>query len=116
MTDLAATLASITRPRLLIRAARHGVEDYRRPRDLKRILRSEVLPGPVVAVSRLMEMEAQHDDRRRAGDAGYSIATHLEVLIALMAEARTLTAKVSTLETRHTTGIDGPAPETKAAA
>src|SRR6056297_441997 len=90
MTDLTQTLAEIRRPRLLIRAARHGVDDYRRPRDLRRILRMEVLPGPSAAVWRLIELEESHDARRRAGDAGYSIAVHLEVLIALMAEAQAL--------------------------
>jgi hypothetical protein len=118
MTDLDATLASITRPRLLIRAARHGVEDYRRTRDLRRILRDDVLPGPVAAVTRLIDLEAQHDARRRAGDAGYTIAAHLDVLIALMAEARALTPRVPALETAGAaeTAAGGPAPETKAAA
>lgn len=105
MTDLAETLARITRPRLLIRAARHGVEDYRRTRDLKRILRTDVLPGPTAAVTRLIDLEAMHDARRRAGDAGYTIATHLEVLIALMAEAQVLAQ-----------AAPAPALETKAAA
>lgn len=81
-------LAEIRRPRLLIRAARFGVDDYERSRDLKRILRSETTPAPGRAIARLVEMEAGQEAARQAGDASYSISTHLEILIALMAEAR----------------------------
>jgi len=92
MTTTHDALTRIRRPRLLIRAARFGVEDYQRSRDLKRILRSDVLPGPGRAVDLLVDLEAHHDAARRAGAATYSIATHLDVLIALMAEARHLEA------------------------
>ncbi len=37
MTDFRAILATLRRPRLLIRAARLGMEDYRRDRDLGRL-------------------------------------------------------------------------------
>jgi hypothetical protein len=40
MTDFALALAALRRPKILIRAARAGVVDYRRDRDLKRLLRS----------------------------------------------------------------------------
>ncbi len=36
MTDFRALLETLKRPRMLIRAARCGVLDYRRDRDLKR--------------------------------------------------------------------------------
>ena len=39
MTDLATMLNALRRPKILIRAARAGVVDYRRDRDLKRLLR-----------------------------------------------------------------------------
>jgi hypothetical protein len=40
MTNAAdADLATIRRPKILIRAARAGVTDYQRDRDLKRLLR-----------------------------------------------------------------------------
>jgi len=38
MTDFRIILANLRRPRLLIRAARFGLEDYRRDRDLSRLL------------------------------------------------------------------------------
>ena len=39
MTDLAALLNALRRPKILIRAARAGVVDYRRERDLRGLLR-----------------------------------------------------------------------------
>jgi plasmid stability protein len=88
MSALTETLATIRRPRLLVRAARHGLEEYNRNRDLRRILRGESLPAPSDALPRLMDMEAAHEQTRKRGDASYSIARHLEILIALMAESR----------------------------
>ena len=83
-------LRALRRPRLLIRAARHGALEYNRNRDLRRIIKSDVLPGPGVTVPRLMDMEAQIDAMRCAGDRSYSIVRHVDVLIALMAESRLL--------------------------
>lgn len=90
MTDLMTLLRNLRRPALLIRAARIGQGDYVRRRDLARILRTSRLPAPGAAVMALMEREADLDERRRAGSAGYTAAAHVEVLAALMAEARSL--------------------------
>lgn len=90
MTDLIARLASIHRPRLLIKAARLGVSDYNRTRDLKRLTHSSQMPNPVRAVTSLIAEEARLDDIRRSGDANYRVSRHVEVLIALLAEARLL--------------------------
>ena len=88
MTDFRALLAGLRRPSLLIRAARFGLQEYRRDRDLRRL---GAPLGPVErAVSRLFQDEAEMEETRRAGDAGYSVARHIEVLIALMAEVRLL--------------------------
>jgi len=38
-----------------------------------------------------MELERIQDDLRRAGDAGYSLTRHLDILIAMIGEARLLT-------------------------
>lgn len=75
------------RPRLLIRAARHGLQDYCRERDLRRLLP----PGPhgtADTLPRLIAAEAEVEETRRRGDLGYSITRHIELLIALLAEAR----------------------------
>ena len=93
MNDITTMLRSLERPALLIRAARLGQEAYVRRRDLTRILRTTRLPGPGAAVMALMDREAELDERRLAGSHAYTIASHVEVLAALMAEARAFAAR-----------------------
>ncbi|WP_343079018.1 DUF6477 family protein [Ostreiculturibacter nitratireducens] len=88
MTDPAARVAELRRPRLLVRAARFGLSEYNRARDLKRLIRSPVAPAPERAVPALLAEEEQLEETRLAGDAAYSISRHIEILIALMAEVR----------------------------
>lgn len=88
MNDVHAMLANLRRPRLLVRAARHGLQDYRRDRDLRRLIAPEQGIRPDVAMAHLLDAEARIETTRRTGDASYSIARHVELLIALMAEAR----------------------------
>lgn len=88
MTDFRAALSALSRPRLLVRAARFGIADYRRDRDLRRLSGSDVTE---IALPRLIEAEAAQETRRLAGDASYSVTRHVELLIALMAEVRCIT-------------------------
>ena len=88
MTEQMNALAALRRPRLLIRAARFGLVDYNRDRDLKRLVKAQVSPSPARAITALLAEEAALEETRRSGDAGYLIARHVEVLIALMGEAR----------------------------
>ena len=88
MTDFRALLADLRRPQLLIRAARHGLADYRRDRDLRRLINGQ--PSPDRAVRRLLSEEEQLEAIRRAGEPTYSVARHIEILIALMGEVRLL--------------------------
>lgn len=88
MTDFRKILADLRRPRLLIRAARFGLADYRRERDLRRIVAP--LSTPERTLPHLVEEEDRLETIRQSGDAGYSVARHIEVLIALMAEVRLL--------------------------
>lgn len=88
MTDMQTLLSSLRRPRLLIRAARFGLQGYSRDRDLKRMLSGDYLPKPGSAVGNLLDAEYDLEEKRKMGDATYSIAHHVEVLIALMAEAQ----------------------------
>jgi len=74
------------RPRLLIAAARLGLADYRRARDLPRLLRGA--EGSQDAVARLEELEADAEAARRAGSPLWNGARHVELLIALLAERR----------------------------
>jgi hypothetical protein len=90
MTDLLSSVAGLRRPRTLIQAARHGLDDYSRTRDLVRVMRTETPPSPDRAVAQLLDEEERIEDRRLSGDASYSITRHIEVLIAMMAEARLL--------------------------
>ena len=85
MTDCRTLLATIRRPRLLMHAARFGLQEYRRERDLRRYVGSATSPEDTV--SSLMSVEARLEENRIAGDAAYSVARHIEVLIALLAEA-----------------------------
>lgn len=80
-------VAALCRPRLLVAAARAGRRDYRRSRDLPRILRRPDLPDARTALAQLLALEAAADAARRARDPGYSLLRHVELLIALAAEA-----------------------------
>lgn len=90
MTDFRALLADMKRPRMLIRAARFGLGDYRRERDLRRLINAEAMPTLERSLPRLLSEEGRLEETRRAGDASYSISRHIEVLIALMGEVRLL--------------------------
>ena len=93
MTDFRALLADLRRPQLLIRAARLGLADYRRDRDLRRLLDAQ--PSPIRAVTRLLGEEEVLEATRKSGAVGYSVSRHIEVLIALMAEVSLLPRLIS---------------------
>lgn len=84
--DPAATLGDLRRPRLLIRAARVSLAEYRRDPALRRLIGAA--PPPPAALGRLIDLEARHEAARMAGTAPYSVARHIEALVALMAEVR----------------------------
>lgn len=92
MQDLLSMLSTVHRPRLLIRAARMGLPDYRRERHLQRLLGYGSLPRPGIALMQLLELERDQNDQRKTDEAGYSLSRHLDILIALMGEAQLLRA------------------------
>lgn len=92
MQDLMTMLSALRRPRLLIRAARFGQQDYNRERHLQRILGYGALPRPAAALMKLMELEREVDEQRRTDDEGYSLTRHVDLMIAMMAEARLVQA------------------------
>lgn len=92
MQDLMSMLNALRRPQLLIRAARHGAQEYRRDRHLQRLLGYGTLPRPPAAILRLMDIERTLNDQRKQDDAGYSLPRHVDVLIAMMGEAQLLRA------------------------
>ncbi|WP_417588302.1 DUF6477 family protein [Pararhodobacter oceanensis] len=90
-------LTGIIRPQLLLRTARIGTLDYARARDLRRILRAPVTPKPGAdCLAQLIELEEIHNARRlrpmHEVGSPWRAARHIEVLIALLAEAQLLTA------------------------
>ena len=89
MQDITTMMTDLRRPRLLIRAARLGKQDYLRERHLRRLLPQRALPRPAEAVMRLFEIERDMNEQRLMDDAGYSLPRHLDVLIALLAEFET---------------------------
>ncbi|MCK8484098.1 DUF6477 family protein [Aliiroseovarius sp. S2029] len=90
MTDPFTCIKALRRPRLLVRAARFGLVDYNRDRDLKKLMKTAATSSPATAIDELLQEEARLEDTRKSGDASYSIAHHVEVLIALMSELRLL--------------------------
>jgi hypothetical protein len=88
MSDFRMILANLRRPRLLMNAARFGLGDYRRERDLRRLVRCGL--SPMDTVPSLISVEAELEETRLAGAASYSVTRHIEVLVALLAEARLL--------------------------
>ncbi len=84
---------ALRRPRLLIRAARFGLADYRRERDLRRLLGEAAARTGASRLDRLLDLEAGIDAARCAGLATYRPAAHVAALTALMFEARLMMAQ-----------------------
>ncbi|MEL6608961.1 MAG: DUF6477 family protein [Pseudomonadota bacterium] len=93
MQDIFTIISGLRRPRLLITAARHGVDDYNRKRALKRLLGVGKVPGSGPAAMRLLELERSLNEARVEGQTHYDALRHIEVLIAIMGEARLLAPK-----------------------
>ncbi|MEL6806335.1 MAG: DUF6477 family protein [Pseudomonadota bacterium] len=92
MQDILSMLNALHRPRLLIRAARIGAEDYRRAAHLPRLLGYGQLPRHGKALMRLMEIEGELNALRLGEDSSYSLLRHIDVLIAIVGEGRILRA------------------------
>lgn len=98
MEDVLTMVSRLNRPTLLVRTARLGIEEYNRVVHLRRLLKCESVPGPGQAIVRLMELEAVADAQRLAERAEYSVARHVELIVALMCEARILKASKASRE------------------
>ena len=90
MTHTQQILSTLKRPSILIRAARFGLENYQRNRDLRRITRTIKTPSNEAALSQLVQSEEQLENARQTGDNTYSAHRHITVLTALLAEMRLL--------------------------
>lgn len=92
MQDIISMLHALRRPALLMRAARIGAEDYRRDVQLPRLLGYGVLPRHGAALLKLIEIEGELNDQRVSGNTSYSLVRHVDLLIAMLGEARVLRA------------------------
>lgn len=90
MIDVLTQLNALKRPRLLINAARLGMSDYNRDTHLVRYLGEEISSDYVTVLRQLMALEHDLDQERRDRAASYSVARHVEIMIAMMTEAREL--------------------------
>ena len=92
MLDIHTRLAALKRPKLLARAARFGVDDYRRSLHLAKILQSDDLPRHAQAIMQLFDIENEMNTARQEGSGNYSYARHVDVLIAIAGEAKLMQA------------------------
>lgn len=92
MCKITNELNSMRRPALLLEAASCGFEHYRRRRDLRRMLRAAIPPTARSALEKLLPIEAELETRRRTGATTYSYPRHVDILVALLAEARAFRA------------------------
>lgn len=97
MQDVLGLLSNLKRPRLLVRTARIGALEYRRELHLPRLLGQSQLPRSGDALMKLAELEFELNEKRLREDAGYALTRHVDVLIAMVAEARILRASRATV-------------------
>lgn len=91
MIDINSRLEALSRPAILVSAARHGMnESPDRTRLLRRVLRNVSVPpaGTGRAMTLLLDREAELEAMRVARDPAYGCAAHVEAVTALMMEAR----------------------------
>ena len=90
MHDIFSQLKLMKRPKLLIRAAKFAVGDYKRGKHLKQVFPGAPLSDDQIILASLFNLEAEIDSGRKAGRADYSVSHHVNVLAAIMAEAQML--------------------------
>ena len=90
MKDIISMRHTIKRPRLLMRAARIGSQDYRRSVHLPRLLGYGQLPRHGPALMKLVEIEDDLNTQRKDKDSAYSLLRHIDIMIAIVGEAHIL--------------------------
>ena len=79
-----AKLTTLQRPKLLIRAARAAIGEFRWGRDLRMVNGGNVSLNPQQRFDTLMEEEHRLNEARVACDATYNVRKHIRILTALM--------------------------------
>lgn len=81
------TLISLTRPKLLLHAARLALQDYHRQSAILRIFGETVSAEDPDIFMQLFQHENDLNAQRKSGDTTYSVARHVLALTALIGEA-----------------------------
>ncbi|WP_370229990.1 DUF6477 family protein [Cognatishimia sp.] len=90
--DVLQQITALKRPAILVRAAKDAALSYQRKVHLRRFF-GETLPHKnATLLAQLLELEHKSNEQRLAEMAEYSVARHLDILIALIGEAQILRA------------------------
>lgn len=100
MSEIVDALKTLRRPKMLTRAAAHALNDYNRSAILRRVLCDQISSDPEATLERLVPIEQEIEARRTSGRAAYSVASHIEVLAAIMAETRSLMTAIEPVQVR----------------
>ncbi|MGB0960212.1 MAG: DUF6477 family protein [Halocynthiibacter sp.] len=85
--DVFSVLETMKRPKILMLAARHRVADYTRDKDLRKLTRTDYMPGPSEALLLLISLEKSMNHKRVEQDGTYNVYRHVDVLGAILGEA-----------------------------
>ena len=92
MQDALTILHKLRRPKMLMRAAQIGVAEYKRVAHLLRLLGYGRMPKQSEAILKLIEIEKNLKALREAGESADNLLRHIDVMIAIVGEARDLRA------------------------
>jgi hypothetical protein len=92
MQDALTILHKLRRPKMLMRAAQIGVAEYKRVAHLPRLLGYGRMPKQSEAILKLIEIEKILKALRKAGESADNLLRHIDVMIAIVGEARDLRA------------------------
>lgn len=86
----------MSRPKILVTSAQFGARRYRRARDLPGAIPGLLARADAQILPELVAAEQRCEEERRARSAAYRPGRHVQILAALLAEARSLPEKVAT--------------------
>ncbi len=92
MQDALTILHKLRRPKMLMRAAQIGVAEYKRVAHLLRLLGYGRMPKQSEAILKLIEIEKNLKELRKARESADNLLRHIDVMIAIVGEARDLRA------------------------
>jgi len=93
LNNIQTQLNALQRPKLLIRAARAGVKDFRVNRDLRKINGSAEQKSAPKLIDALFLEELRLNEERLQNDLAYNVRNHIRALTALIVIADGLIPK-----------------------